>query len=234
MTVPAAKRNTVSALFKNGKFDLTSPSSKPTWPTEFQYETRPVLKHRLCCFFVLKYSWRHSKRAPSRDQNLKGILTPGNFVQQVSFDAWNINPLSQTLLRHLNPSQSCNGYRLYFGVLVRFNTIPFDWFLRTVSRCKPLLYVRIASRTYSNLVGGACGPSNAECIAIIEKMSWVTWYAHLLVLLVWFRMAVQQITWCRSRTTYWLLINGSIKAHWLMTLYAAVYGVKNIIYADAY
>ena len=112
----SCKKNTVSALFKNGKFDLTSPSSKPTWHTEFQYETRPVLKHRLCCFFVLKYSWRHSKRAPSRDQNLKGILTPGNFVQQVSFDAWNINPLSQTLLRHLKPSQSCNGCRLYFGV----------------------------------------------------------------------------------------------------------------------
>ena len=29
----------------------------------------------------------------------------------------------------------------------------------------------IASCKYSNLVGGASGPSNAECIAIIEKMS---------------------------------------------------------------
>ena len=28
-----------------------------------------------------------------------------------------------------------------------------------------------------NLVYGACGPSNAECIAILEEMSWVTWYA---------------------------------------------------------
>ena len=44
-----------------------------------------------------------------------------------------------------------------------------------------LLYVRIASRTCSNLGGGTCGPSNAECIAIIEKMPCVTWYAHLLV-----------------------------------------------------
>ena len=44
----------------------------------------------------------------------------------------------------------------------------------SVLRCKSLFYVRIASRTYSNLVGGTCGPSNAEdaeCIAIIEKMS---------------------------------------------------------------
>ena len=29
-------------------------------------------------------------------------------------------------LRHLNPSQSCNGFRLYFGVSVRFNMIPFN------------------------------------------------------------------------------------------------------------
>ena len=34
------------------------------------------------------------------------------------------------LLRHLNPSQSCNGFRLYFGVSARFNMIPFNWFLR--------------------------------------------------------------------------------------------------------
>ena len=32
----------------------------------------------------------------------------------------------------------------------------------SVLRCKSLLYVRIASRTYSDLVCGACGPSNAE------------------------------------------------------------------------
>ena len=36
---------------------------------------------------------------------------------------------------------------------------------------------------------------------------------------VWFPVAVQQITWYRSRSGYWLLIEGSIKAHWLMTLY---------------
>ena len=41
----------------------------------------------------------------------------------------------------------------------------------SVLRCKSLLYVRIASRTYSNLACGACGSSNAECIAIIEKTS---------------------------------------------------------------
>ena len=80
--------------------------------------------------FVLKYFWRHSKCTPSRDQNLKGILTPGKRVQQASFDAWNINPFKHKLLRHLNPSQSCNGFRLYFGVSVRFNMIPFNWFLR--------------------------------------------------------------------------------------------------------
>ena len=80
--------------------------------------------------FVLKYFWRHSKCAPSRDQNLKGILTPGKRVQQASFDAWNINAFKHKLLRHLNPSQSCNGFRLYFGVSVRFNMIPFNWFLR--------------------------------------------------------------------------------------------------------
>ena len=35
-----------------------------------------------------------------------------------------------TLLRHLNPSQSCNSFRLYFGVSVWFNMIPFNCFLR--------------------------------------------------------------------------------------------------------
>ena len=29
------------------------------------------------------------------------------------------------LLRHLNPIQSCNSFRLYFGVSVRLNMIPF-------------------------------------------------------------------------------------------------------------
>ena len=47
---------------------------------------------------------------------------------------------------------------------------------------------------------------------------------------VWFRVAVQQITWYRSRSTYWLLIEGSIKAHWLMTLY----GLKKMIYGDVF
>ena len=45
-----------------------------------------------------------------------------------------------------------------------------------------------------------------------------------------FRVAVQQITWYRSRTAYWLLIKGSVKAHWLMTLY----GLKKMIYADVF
>ena len=39
----------------------------------FQYETKTVLKHILCCFFVLKYFWQHSKRTPLRD-DLKGIF----------------------------------------------------------------------------------------------------------------------------------------------------------------
>ena len=47
---------------------------------------------------------------------------------------------------------------------------------------------------------------------------------------VWFRVAVQQITWYHSRTAYWLLIKGPIKAHWLMTLY----GLRKIIYADVF
>ena len=51
---------------------------------ELQYETTTVLKHILCFCF-----WRHSKRAPSIDQNPKGILTPGKRVQQASFDDWN-------------------------------------------------------------------------------------------------------------------------------------------------
>ena len=39
---------------------------------------------------------------------------------------------------------------------------------------------------------GACGPSNAECIAIIEKMSWATWYAPDLL-----------VTWvCRAITKH--------------------------------
>ena len=50
----------------------------------------------------------------------------GKRVQEASFDAWNINPSKHKLLRHLNPSQSCNGFRLYFGVSVRFNMIPFN------------------------------------------------------------------------------------------------------------
>ena len=45
---------------------------------------------------------------------------------------------------------------------------------------------------------------------------------------VWFQVAVHQITWYRSRSAYWLLIEGSIKAHWLMTLY----DLKKMIYAD--
>ena len=45
---------------------------------------------------------------------------------------------------------------------------------------------------------------------------------------VWFWVAVQQIRWYRSRSGYWLLIEGSIKAHWLMTLY----DLKKMIYAD--
>ena len=40
--------------------------------------------------FVSKYFWRHFKRAPSIDQNLKGILTPEKSVQQASFDASNV------------------------------------------------------------------------------------------------------------------------------------------------
>ena len=47
---------------------------------------------------------------------------------------------------------------------------------------------------------------------------------------VWFRVTVQQVTWYRSRTAYWLLIKGPIKAHWLMTLY----GLRKIIYADVF
>ena len=53
-------------------------------------EAHPLL------FLVLKYFWWHSKRAPSRDQNLKGILTPAERVLQESFDTWKINSLSQT------------------------------------------------------------------------------------------------------------------------------------------
>ena len=45
---------------------------------------------------------------------------------------------------------------------------------------------------------------------------------------VWFQVAAHQITWYRSRSAYWLLIEGSIKAHWLMTLY----DLKKMIYAD--
>ena len=42
--------------------------------------------HRLL-FLVLKNFWRHSIRAPSRDQNLKGILTPRELVKQTSYYA---------------------------------------------------------------------------------------------------------------------------------------------------
>ena len=80
--------------------------------------------------FVLKYFWRHSKCTPSRDQNLKGILTPGKRVQEASFKLGILILRKPKLLRHFNPSQSCNGFRLYFGVSVRFNMIPFNWFLR--------------------------------------------------------------------------------------------------------
>ena len=43
MTVSAARRNTVSALFKNGKFDLTLPSKQPNLYMEFQHETNTIL-----------------------------------------------------------------------------------------------------------------------------------------------------------------------------------------------
>ena len=81
--------------------------------------------------FVLKYFWRQSKCAPSRDQNLKGILTPGKRVCNKQVSTLGILILRKhKLLRHWNPSQSCNGFRLYFGVSARFNMIPFNWFLR--------------------------------------------------------------------------------------------------------
>ena len=80
--------------------------------------------------FVLKYFWRHSKCAPSRDQNLNGILTPQSTCNKQVSTLGILILRKHKLLRHLNPSQSCNGFRLYFGVSVRFNMIPFNWFLR--------------------------------------------------------------------------------------------------------
>ena len=47
------------------------------------------------------------------------------------------------LLRHLNPIQSFNDFRLYLGVSVRFNMIPVNWFLqlcRSYVRNPRLLY----------------------------------------------------------------------------------------------
>ena len=100
------------------------------WYTEFQYETRTVLKHILCCCLCENVSggipnahrretktWRvfwHQESACNKQVSTLGILILRK----------------PKLLRHLNPSQSCNGFRLYFGVSVRFNMIPFNWFLR--------------------------------------------------------------------------------------------------------
>ena len=54
--------------------------------------------------FVLKYFWRHSKCAPSRDQNLKGIiLTPGK-----------------------GQESACNKQVLTLGILILSNISYFD------------------------------------------------------------------------------------------------------------
>ena len=69
-------------------------------------ETNPLL-----CF-VLKYFWRHSKRAPSRDQNLKGILRSSDTRKASATSKFR----KYKLLRHLNPTiQSCNaGFQIVF------------------------------------------------------------------------------------------------------------------------
>ena len=52
------------------------------------------------------------------------FLTPGKRIsKQVSTLGILILYRKHKLLRHLNSSQSCNGFRLYFGVSVRFNMI---------------------------------------------------------------------------------------------------------------
>ena len=70
----AARRNTVSALIKNGKFDLTSLSKKPNWYMESQHETNNILKP----FLVLKNLSRHYKSASLRHRNVQGSFARWN------------------------------------------------------------------------------------------------------------------------------------------------------------
>ena len=84
-------------------------------------------------FFLFKiiYFWRHSKRAPSRDKIWRVFWhQEGACNKKVSTLGILIIYSKHKFLRHLNPSQSCNGFRLSFGVSGRFKMIPFNWFLR--------------------------------------------------------------------------------------------------------
>ena len=78
MAVSAAKRNAISALFKNGKFDLTLKSKKPSWYMEFQHETNTVFKAHPLPFLVLKDFLRHYKIASLRHRNVQGSFARWN------------------------------------------------------------------------------------------------------------------------------------------------------------
>ena len=82
-------------------------------------------------FFCVKIFLAAFQTHPIERRSEGYFLTPGKRIsKQVSTLGILILYRKHKLLWHLNSSQSCNGFRLYFGVSVRFNMIPFNWFLR--------------------------------------------------------------------------------------------------------
>ena len=94
---------------------------------EFQYEQKTVFKHILCWFFFVEIFLAAFQMHPVERRSEGYFLTPGKRIsKQVSTLGILILYWKHKLLRHLNPSQTCNGFRLYFGVSGRFNMIPFN------------------------------------------------------------------------------------------------------------
>ena len=74
---------------------------------------------------------RRGRQARNFTTNVPKILDLNSSSEQIFSENCRWVPLililyrKHELLRHLNPIQSCNSFRLYFGVSVRLNMIPF-------------------------------------------------------------------------------------------------------------
>ena len=74
---------------------------------------------------------RRGRQARNFTTNVPKVLDLNSSSEQIFSENCRWVPLililyrKHELLRHLNPIQSCNGFRLYFGVSVRLNMIPF-------------------------------------------------------------------------------------------------------------